>query len=152
MPSPFPCRPVIRQCSWKKTQIEKKITPWNAVWVNQNNHQYLILVSQVLQSFCKLLWKSFHSLFLLNRCFSLSFLLDVPQFLSLFSLLLFLRWLSISIVHTKYLALFRYIIKKQFHVRSAIFLQVRLMLLLLMLKQHSISLLSDFSSSLSYLL
>ena len=24
MPSPFPCSPVIRQCSWKKTQIEKK--------------------------------------------------------------------------------------------------------------------------------
>ena len=24
MPSPFPCSPVIRECSWKKTQIEKK--------------------------------------------------------------------------------------------------------------------------------
>ena len=24
MPSPFPCDPVIRECSWKKTQIEKK--------------------------------------------------------------------------------------------------------------------------------
>ena len=29
MPSPFPCSPVIRECSWKKTQIEKKNTvPW----------------------------------------------------------------------------------------------------------------------------
>ena len=26
MPSLFPCRPVIRECSWKKTQIEKKCT------------------------------------------------------------------------------------------------------------------------------
>ena len=24
MPSPFPCSPVSRECSWKKTQIEKK--------------------------------------------------------------------------------------------------------------------------------
>ena len=24
MPSPFPCSPVIRECSWRKTQIEKK--------------------------------------------------------------------------------------------------------------------------------
>ena len=24
MPSPFPCSPVIRECSWNKTQIEKK--------------------------------------------------------------------------------------------------------------------------------
>ena len=24
MPSPFPCKPVIRECSGKKTQIEKK--------------------------------------------------------------------------------------------------------------------------------
>ena len=24
MPFPFPCRPVIRECSWKKTQIERK--------------------------------------------------------------------------------------------------------------------------------
>ena len=24
MPSPFPCSPVIRKCSWKKTHIEKK--------------------------------------------------------------------------------------------------------------------------------
>ena len=24
MPSPFPCSPVTRECSWKKTQIEKK--------------------------------------------------------------------------------------------------------------------------------
>ena len=24
MLSPFPCSPVIRECSWKKTQIEKK--------------------------------------------------------------------------------------------------------------------------------
>ena len=24
MPSPFPCSPVVRECSWKKTQIEKK--------------------------------------------------------------------------------------------------------------------------------
>ena len=24
MPSPFPCSPVIRECSWKKTQIQKK--------------------------------------------------------------------------------------------------------------------------------
>ena len=24
MPSPFPCSPVIRECSWKKTQVEKK--------------------------------------------------------------------------------------------------------------------------------
>ena len=24
MPSPFPCSPVIREWSWKKTQIEKK--------------------------------------------------------------------------------------------------------------------------------
>ena len=24
MPSPFPCSLVIRECSWKKTQIEKK--------------------------------------------------------------------------------------------------------------------------------
>ena len=24
MPSNFPCSPVIRECSWKKTQIEKK--------------------------------------------------------------------------------------------------------------------------------
>ena len=24
MPSPFPCSPVIRDCSWRKTQIEKK--------------------------------------------------------------------------------------------------------------------------------
>ena len=24
MPSPFPCSPVIRECSWKKTQIPKK--------------------------------------------------------------------------------------------------------------------------------
>ena len=33
MPSPFPCSPVIRECLWKKTQIEKKkkkkeISPW----------------------------------------------------------------------------------------------------------------------------
>ena len=26
MPSPFPCNPVIRECSWNKTQIEKKKT------------------------------------------------------------------------------------------------------------------------------
>ena len=26
MPSPFPCSPVIRECSWKKTQIGKKKT------------------------------------------------------------------------------------------------------------------------------
>ena len=25
MSSPFPCSPVIRECSWKKTQIEKNI-------------------------------------------------------------------------------------------------------------------------------
>ena len=25
MPSPFPCNPVICECSWKKTQIEKNI-------------------------------------------------------------------------------------------------------------------------------
>ena len=25
MPSPFPCSPVIRECSWNKTHIEKKI-------------------------------------------------------------------------------------------------------------------------------
>ena len=24
MPSPFPCSPVIRECSWQKTQIAKK--------------------------------------------------------------------------------------------------------------------------------
>ena len=24
MPSPFPCSPVIRECSWKKTPIKKK--------------------------------------------------------------------------------------------------------------------------------
>ena len=24
MPSPFPCSPVIRKCSWKKTLIEEK--------------------------------------------------------------------------------------------------------------------------------
>ena len=24
MPSPFPCSPVIRECLWKKTHIEKK--------------------------------------------------------------------------------------------------------------------------------
>ena len=24
MPSPFPCSPGIRECSWKKTQIDKK--------------------------------------------------------------------------------------------------------------------------------
>ena len=24
MPSPFPCSPVICECSWSKTQIEKK--------------------------------------------------------------------------------------------------------------------------------
>ena len=24
MPSPFPCSPVIRKCSWKKTQTKKK--------------------------------------------------------------------------------------------------------------------------------
>ena len=29
MPSPFPCSPVIREWSWKKTQIEKKI---HLVW------------------------------------------------------------------------------------------------------------------------
>ena len=27
MPSPFPCSPVIRECSWKKTQLGKKKTP-----------------------------------------------------------------------------------------------------------------------------
>ena len=25
MPSTFPCSPVVRECLWKKTQIEKKI-------------------------------------------------------------------------------------------------------------------------------
>ena len=25
MPSPFPCSPVIRECSWNKTQVEKKL-------------------------------------------------------------------------------------------------------------------------------
>ena len=24
MPSPFPCSPVVGECSWKKTQVEKK--------------------------------------------------------------------------------------------------------------------------------
>ena len=24
MPSPFPCSPVIRECLWKETQVEKK--------------------------------------------------------------------------------------------------------------------------------
>ena len=27
MPSPFPCSPVMREWSWKKTQIEKKRKP-----------------------------------------------------------------------------------------------------------------------------
>ena len=31
MPSPFPCSPVIRECSWKKTQIEKKTQHDNVI-------------------------------------------------------------------------------------------------------------------------
>ena len=30
MPSPFPCSLVIRKCSWKKTQIEKKTEKINS--------------------------------------------------------------------------------------------------------------------------
>ena len=33
MPSPFPCGPVIRECSWKKTQIEKKKCPYEKVFL-----------------------------------------------------------------------------------------------------------------------
>ena len=37
MPSPFPCGPVIRECSWKKTQIEKKIYPtYYFLWISSN--------------------------------------------------------------------------------------------------------------------
>ena len=43
-------------------------------------------------------------------------------------LLLLLRCFSISLVHISYSPSFCYIIKKQFHVRSAVFLQVRLLL------------------------
>ena len=31
MPSLFPCSPVIRECSWKKTQLEKKQTKWDVI-------------------------------------------------------------------------------------------------------------------------
>ena len=37
MPSPFPCSPVIRKCSWKKTQIEK-----NKQKNNNNNYGNLV--------------------------------------------------------------------------------------------------------------
>ena len=42
MPSPFPCSPVIRECSWKKTQIEKK----------KHNWILLILRQMLVKSFC----------------------------------------------------------------------------------------------------
>ena len=40
MPSPFPYSPVVRECSWKKTQIEKKIVLSNQQLVNiyENNN------------------------------------------------------------------------------------------------------------------
>ena len=40
MPSPFPCGPVIRECLWKKTEIEKK---------NKTNVIDVALVSSLLK-------------------------------------------------------------------------------------------------------
>ena len=60
-------------------------------------------------------------------------------------LLLFLRCLSISAVHILYSPSSSYIIKKQFHVRSEVFVQVHLMLLPWVLMQRCIILKLYFS-------
>ena len=55
MPSSFPCSPVIRECSWKKTQIEKKkVTPFTPEVKRTDNKNSAL---------------KFHTIYVLN-CFS----------------------------------------------------------------------------------
>ena len=42
MPSPFPCSPVIRECSWNKTQIEKKLLLRLERIFNENYYTYIL--------------------------------------------------------------------------------------------------------------
>ena len=60
MPSPFPCSPVIRECLWKKTQIEKKVDQlvrrekkWDAVYIsNQGSDIDWMKQYQIVKTRC----------------------------------------------------------------------------------------------------
>ena len=43
MPSPFPWSPVNRECSWKKTQIEKNIYIYLILWLFFKNSSFFLL-------------------------------------------------------------------------------------------------------------
>ena len=49
MPSPFPCNPVIRECSWNKTQIEKKKQTNNNDNNGSSNKKIVIAVMVILK-------------------------------------------------------------------------------------------------------
>ena len=120
----------------------------------QNMREYRFSLTSILPYsrifyavFYELLSRSFDSLLLLNRYCLLSALLLVFLVFSSSSLASFIRCLSVSLIHAHYYPSFYYIMKKQFRVRCAVFLQVYLVLPLLVLKEHYISLLSGFSFS-----
>ena len=111
-----------------------QLTPGYVVQLDQDNYPCPLLISQLWQGFYKHLSRSLNSLLVLINVFLLP-----PCFF-------FLRYLSISLVCSWYFPKFCFIIKKKFHVRSKVFLQVSLLLLLLVLIQHYISFISGFSS------
>ena len=105
-------------------------TVWYAELLKQHGYQCLFLVSRVSYRFYKFLPRPFHSILLINWCCFLSVLLP---------LLFGPRGLLLFLVYNQYSLSFCHIIKKEFHVHYAIFLEVRLAWLLLMLKHHYIS-------------
>ena len=62
MPSPYPCSPVIRECWWSKTQIEKKIMEHihDNLTVPSKKSKMVYLASSVIKNIAVLLaWSRF---------------------------------------------------------------------------------------------